>query len=418
MKIKKIKINHYKSIKEPVIIENISDLNILVGPNNAGKTNILDAVNLFFQKDLDQERFFDKRSDIEITIQGKEKEHLLSLKSGEFSGIEELQKEEFFIRISEKAEYNDIKNEFLFFKENYYNEYNRFTKLLKKNFKDVDMSEQLFFESTNQDNDRQKTFKRMGEGFKRLFVILFYAFNPQYKIIFIDEPETHLHPSVVKRFLMILESENTNNQIFITTHHRSLIDARHFQKIWRVSRNENRSTVVHRINKNKIDTNRLIQEINDDNSGMLFAEKVLLLEGVSDRIFMREMINRFYEKNKDIKIVYTGGKGCIDLYADVCELFNIPYAVMLDHDAINSPSLQRIKKFPHFSKRTSLQEKINQLKEKEIFILEKDLERVYPRKYRYRETKPLTALYVSKKITREDLESREMKVIRDILERI
>lgn len=35
---------------------------------------------------------------------------------------------------------------------------------------------------------------------------------------------------------------------------------------------------------------------------------------------MTEMINRFYEKEKDIKVVYTGGKGTIDLYANICEL--------------------------------------------------------------------------------------------------
>lgn len=418
MKIKSIKINHYKSIREPLFIENINDLNILVGPNNAGKTNILDAVNLFFQKDLDQERFSDKSSDIEITVQEKNREYFLTLKSGEVEGSEELIKGDFFIRVGGKTEYNDIKSEFYFFKENYYAEYNRFSKILKKNFKDVDMSEQLFFETVDESDDPQKTFKRMGEGFKRLFVILFYIFNPQYQIIFIDEPETHLHPSVVKRFLMILESEKTGNQIFLTTHHRSLVDAKHLQKIWRVSRNENRSTVVHKINKNKIDTNRLIQEINDDNSGMLFSEKVLLLEGVSDRIFMREMINRFYEKNKDIKIVYAGGKGCVDLYADICDMFNIPYAVMLDNDAFNSPSLQRIKKFPHFSKRTPYYEKIKKLQENEIFILEKDLEGVYPKKYKYKETKPLTALFMAKKITKEDLESKEMRVIKDVIDKI
>ncbi len=91
---------------------------------------------------------------------------------------------------------------------------------------------------------------------------------------------------------------------------------------------------------------------------------------------------------------------------------------MLDNDAINSSSLQKIKKFPKFNKKTSLQEKIKRLKEEEIFILENDLEQIYPVKYKKREKKPLTALYVSQQITKEDLNTEEMRIIKELLEAI
>lgn len=45
MNINKIRIQNYKSIKD--IEFDLKDVNLLVGPNNSGKTNILEAINFF-----------------------------------------------------------------------------------------------------------------------------------------------------------------------------------------------------------------------------------------------------------------------------------------------------------------------------------------------------------------------------------
>lgn len=68
MKIINLRINHYKSIKDPIIINNFSYLHILVGPNNAGKTNVLDAIQTVFDNNTDPQRFSDKDIDIELTV--------------------------------------------------------------------------------------------------------------------------------------------------------------------------------------------------------------------------------------------------------------------------------------------------------------------------------------------------------------
>ena len=47
MKIKSIYIKNYKSIKE-ARIENLGDFNVFIGKNNRGKSNILKALDLFF----------------------------------------------------------------------------------------------------------------------------------------------------------------------------------------------------------------------------------------------------------------------------------------------------------------------------------------------------------------------------------
>ncbi len=417
MHIKEIIINHYKSIKSPIHLRDFYGFHILVGPNNAGKTNILDAIHLFFDSNLEEERFFDKNTDIKMTIVSQNKKHFLTCKDGLLSNHSSIVMADSFVRINENMNYSKVVDGLRLFKKNFSEEYHEFSHALEKYFKGVEINEELFLYNVYAD-EKSRSIERMGEGFRRLFIILFYVFHPQYKIILIDEPESHLHPSIIKKFIHILETKSSKKQIFLTTHHPSFVQAKYLPNIWRVTRNEEKSTALYGFHKKDVDLNRFVQEINDDNSGMLFADKVLLVEGISDAIFMREMIARFYEKEKDIKVVYTSGKGAVDLYANLCEIFNIPYAIMLDSDAINSSSLQRVKKFPKFKRKSTFREKIDQLKEKEIFILEKDLEKTYPNRYRNKETKPLAALLISQKITRVDLEQKNMKTIKEILDKI
>lgn len=71
IKIKKVKIENSRSIK--CIEFDFKDLTILIGENNTGKTNILNALNLFFSssvKGINEEFFYNKdtSNDISITV--------------------------------------------------------------------------------------------------------------------------------------------------------------------------------------------------------------------------------------------------------------------------------------------------------------------------------------------------------------
>ena len=49
MKIRKISIQRFKSLKK-ISMENIGDLIILIGANGSGKSNLLEALTLFFDE--------------------------------------------------------------------------------------------------------------------------------------------------------------------------------------------------------------------------------------------------------------------------------------------------------------------------------------------------------------------------------
>ncbi len=414
VQIEEVIINHYKSIKDPVYLRDFFEFQILVGPNNAGKTNILDAINLFFDDNLQEERFLDTDGDVKITIRDGRDKFFLEYKNGKVVNYPKEDIKKSFVRIGNAVDYEKVAKELKEFKVHFPEEYKLFSQTLEAYFKEVEINEDLFILNVYADY-KTRSIKRIGEGFKRLFVILYYIFNPNYNIILIDEPEIHLHPSIIKKFLLILEKNRFGNQIFFTTHHPTFVQAKYLPHIWRITRNNNNSTSVYGFYRKDVDLNRFVQEINDENSSMLFADKVLLVEGVSDAIFMREMINRFYNKDKDIKVVYTSGKGSVDLYAKLCDVFSIPYAVMLDSDALYTASLQRLKRFPRFTRSDSYSDKISKLQKEEIFILEKDLEYTYPDKYSSKDSKPIKALKVSQRINNQDINSDKMKTIKDII---
>lgn len=401
--IQKIEIKKYKSITEPLTVSDFSSFNILVGPNNAGKTNVLDAFEVFFNEEKSSLQKDD--SYIELTLENKR----LTYSNGNLSEAPDCN----LVRIDNTKSLQEIVNKRLKpFKKKNPKRYEEFSAMLSSYFQDLQISESLFKSNVETDHGKE-SIDRMGEGFKRLFVMLFYIYNPLYDIVLIDEPEMHLHPSIIKKFLKILSHNDLGCQILMTTHHPTMVQAKLLDKTWRVSRNENRSTTINKFNKRSLDINvdRFVQEINDDNSAMLFADKVLLVEGVSDSILMRGLIDKFHETAEDIKVVYAGGVGDIDLYEKICKIFGIPYRIMIDGDMLN---FYWKKKFGEES--ASKEKKRAELEAKNIFVLRGDLEDNYPKKYQKKDTKPLNALIAGNSVTKNDF--KEMKELKRVIENL
>ena len=432
MKITNLTISHYKTVEKPLEINHFSNLHVLIGPNNSGKTNILDALALFFSPDLNPERFYDSKSDLQIIVEFSSKERLQinyqenqrtyllngTVVTGEEQKAQDTQKQT--IRIKPEVLIRDLIHEELTeFRESYEDEYLDFCRTMSQYFDDVEISEKLFRDSIHSDR-KERPIARMGEGFKRLFVMLFYVFNPRYHIILIDEPEIHLHPTLLKKFLRILMDKKLDNQIFLTTHSSVLVQPETIEHIWRVSRDKDRNTVISSMaqSNQSIPRARLFQELNADNTEMFFADKVLLVEGVSDRILMRGLLDKFHESRHDIKVIYTGGKGNLDTYVNLFQAFQISYLIMLDKDALSGTWSYPITRALKGNHRAPLKQKLEILKKNNIFILNGTLEKSYPRKYQKKDTKPLNALYAVQMITKADLNSSMMRVIKELIEKL
>ena len=63
-------LNNFRSVKEETF--RFQSLSVLIGQNNTGKTNVLDAISILLEgtaKDVTQEEFFDRNND--FLIEGK-----------------------------------------------------------------------------------------------------------------------------------------------------------------------------------------------------------------------------------------------------------------------------------------------------------------------------------------------------------
>src|SRR3989339_11649 len=95
MRITKLHINHYKSFLRPFHLEKPGNIHIFIGPNNTGKTNILDALTqLYSEDDL---RLLDNNSDINI-------EFKLRSKYGKLLIVEQKNSQKKFILDGKKIE--------------------------------------------------------------------------------------------------------------------------------------------------------------------------------------------------------------------------------------------------------------------------------------------------------------------------
>jgi len=429
MRITTLDIKHYKTIEDHLAITCFSDLQILIGPNNAGKTNVLDAIELFFSPNLNPERFYDSHSNLsvsillddgaELDVSYKNDERSYSLFGSPVSGADErvAVASKRFMRVrTEISVRRLITHDLRAFAEHNREKYKEFCATLEQYFEDIELSEKLFLDNVRMDR-HDRPIGRLGDGFRRLFIMLFYIFHPSYDIILIDEAELHLHPTVIKRFLKILSDARYGKQIFLTTHSSVFVQPSTVPHVWRISRDEHQNTKIYGLRNCGIEYegDRLAQELNADNTEMFFADLVLLVEGVSDRILLRGLIDRFYLGKSDIKVIYAGGKGNIDVYAKLCDEFHIPYRILLDKDALQGVWSGHIRRALDGHNADSTEQKVRILKERGIYILEGALENSYPKKYQKKDTKPLNALYASQLITKEDLSSPKMRVIREVV---
>ncbi len=210
MWIQKLTINHYKTVEDPIVIDHFSHVQILIGPNNSGKTNVLDAIEQFFNPAPDPDRFYDSRADLELTLR---------LKSGEYVGIKQHKNIQQWLIDGRKIQKNasaitriqqrvirigatttdalKVAQELQQFSHTHPAVYAEFCRMMKEYFNDIEISDRLFLANVFSDR-KDRPIDRMGEGFKRLFVMLFYVYHPDYDIVLIDEPEMHLHPTLVK----------------------------------------------------------------------------------------------------------------------------------------------------------------------------------------------------------------------------
>lgn len=169
--------------------------------------------------------------------------------------------------------------------------------------------------------------------------------NEQPYIFLFEEPELYLHPNAQKILFEALENLTTeNNQVFVTTHSPMFFSSQATGTFIKVMKEYPETGKPF----GKFLTINLLKEIQakdafqiicyENNTAAFFANKVLLVEGDSDLIYIKEVArllnNDWNFEIKNIPIISISGKSNIKRFVDFYNFFQIKCFCIVDSDAL------------------------------------------------------------------------------------
>lgn len=181
------------------------------------------------------------------------------------------------------------------------------------------------------------------------FLLGIFAYNIKNGLIIVDEPEVHLHPKWQSLLLDLFFdlAELTQNQFIFTTHSPIFINQRTISKIVRVYKSSGKSTIKKILKSNFDETKDLLHIINShNNEKIFFADKVILVEGITDRIFWEQLINIYKkaENSEIIEVLEVHGKINLQKYRNFLEKIELDNYIIADLDYILQIGSEELKK--------------------------------------------------------------------------
>jgi putative ATP-dependent endonuclease of the OLD family len=211
------------------------------------------------------------------------------------------------------------------------------------------------------DGDELLPEKSNGLGYSKLIFIVLTILSyyeeqikrkstPNFSLLFIEEPEAHLHPQMQQTFIKnidkFIRNKNWNVQIVITTHSSHIVSDCGFDCI-RYFDNSNKNigvevkdlSVFKNLQENKSpNANKFLKQyITTTNSDMFFADKIIMVEGTVERLLLHEMIKKEAKTllNQYISIIEVGGAYALN-FKEFLNFINVKTLIITDLDS-NKP---------------------------------------------------------------------------------
>lgn len=195
--------------------------------------------------------------------------------------------------------------------------------------------------------DNEFPISELGDGIQSIIILTFQLFINKKKrmLVFIEEPEIHLHPSWQK---LLFETFLTfeNHQFFISTHSNAFINNDNVS-LYKVSNKEKQKTKIEHIDlpNNK---KTLLDELGYQASDLLQSNYILWVEGLSDKIYFKKWIEEACPELKEgvhYSIMFYAGGNVRHVQLDkkdghLIDLLDLSrnLGIFIDSDRINSTS--------------------------------------------------------------------------------
>ena len=174
--------------------------------------------------------------------------------------------------------------------------------------------------------------------------------RPSTSVVFaMEEPELFLHPQAQRRLSASLRqiAETPEHQVFLCTHSPHFVDLAHYKEIAIISKSDPvRGSEVRQCREElfagentaeKKKRFQMAEWINPDRGEIFFAERVIFVEGETERVAFPYVAEKLGVVNLDISIVDCGSKHNLPLYITIAKAFKIPYVVIYDEDPLPDP---------------------------------------------------------------------------------
>ncbi|OWP56898.1 MAG: hypothetical protein B2I17_03335 [Thermoplasmatales archaeon B_DKE] len=164
-------------------------------------------------------------------------------------------------------------------------------------------------------------------------------------ILAIEEPELHFHPQACRNMYNTFKNMSSSGlQIIYTTHSQSFVDISDFDSLHIVRKAGHRTVVESGLKlstSNSLSKNKVVTKFNEQVNQTLFADHVVLVEGVDDEIACRAMIEKLgYDIFKNnISVTSCGGIDNVPAIASVLQSLKIDTLALVDEDPGNVKTL-------------------------------------------------------------------------------
>lgn len=189
---------------------------------------------------------------------------------------------------------------------------------------------------------QETDFKNLSSGEKEVlnFIFILLALDLKDACVLIDEPEIHLHPQWQNKLIKLFRKLHgeRNIQFIISTHSPVFVSRETIANIFRIYKPEKQTQITP---KEKTDEWKkelakeedLIDIITySNNSKLFFANKVVLVEGITDEIIFSYLIRTLGKDEESIEVVNVNGKDSFPKYIKFLENFKITPTVICDLD--------------------------------------------------------------------------------------
>lgn len=179
-----------------------------------------------------------------------------------------------------------------------------------------------------------------------------FAFNVKEGVVIIDEPDLHLHPRWQKILLELFNDlyNERKIQFFIVTHSPQFITNQFIKNTFRVYKESETSKIFIPKSEDmeKSDIKDIFQIVNVlNNEKIFFSDKVILVEGVIDRIIYEKILKVLQKTNNNsevIEIIEVYGKENFNKFKTFLETWKIKNCIFADFDYLVTIGDEGIKK--------------------------------------------------------------------------